>query len=115
LLSSSSVLNCMKWLCLNFSIWCKYPTNYTKLLNFSWAANSQEIPHALWSPKIHYCAHETLPLDRILVHMNPVSTQPSRFLTKISCAFIWENKTPFWFEQFQIIFGQHHDGAEFFQ
>jgi hypothetical protein len=49
----------------------------------SWEANShsasQEIPHLLWNPKVHYHAQNTPPLVPILSHMHPVHILPSCF------------------------------------
>jgi len=82
----------------------------------SWIANnhsaSQEIPHLLWNPTVHYRAHKSPPLVSVLsqmhefhilppyfpkIHSNisshlrldlPSGLFPSRFPTKILCAYI---------------------------
>jgi hypothetical protein len=50
----------------------------------SWKANrfsrSQEIPHILWSPKIHYHIHKCLSPGPILSQHDPVHTPTSYFL-----------------------------------
>jgi hypothetical protein len=42
----------------------------------SWVTNGhstiQESSILLWNPKIYYCVHNSLPLDSLLSHMNPV-------------------------------------------
>ena len=50
----------------------------------SWEANrfsaSQEIPHILWNPKVHYHIHKCPPPFHILSHIDPVRTPTSHFL-----------------------------------
>jgi len=53
----------------------------------SWEANShkasQEIPHLLRNPKVHYRVHKSPPLGHILSQMNPANTFPSSYLSKV--------------------------------
>ena len=49
----------------------------------SWEANSSSatpvIPHILWSPKLHFPVHKSLPFVPIMSQMNPVHSLPSYF------------------------------------
>jgi hypothetical protein len=43
---------------------------------------TQELSSILGNPKVHYCVHNSPPLDPLLSHINPVHTTPS-YLSKI--------------------------------
>ena len=50
----------------------------------SWKATqfpaSQEIPHSLWNPKVHYCIHTCPPPVLTISQLNPVHAPESHFL-----------------------------------
>jgi hypothetical protein len=53
----------------------------------SWEAKSrlagQEIPPLQWNMKFHNHVHQNLPLDSVLVQMNPVRTLPLTYYLPI--------------------------------
>ena len=74
-------------LSLNFNFKLNVLLTYyflTYSLHPSWEANrfaaSQEIPHILWNPKVHYHIHKCLPPVPILSQLDPVHTPTSHFL-----------------------------------
>jgi len=58
----------------------------------SWEANqfsdSQEIPHILWNPKVHYCTHKCPPPVPILSQLDSVHTPTSYFLKVKMCLIL---------------------------
>ena len=62
----------------------QYLFTYSMEQSPSWEANrfaaSQEIPHILWNPKVHYCIHKCPPPVPILSQLDPVHTPTSHFL-----------------------------------
>ena len=62
----------------------KYVCTYSMERSPSWEANrfsaSQEIPHILRNPKVHYCIYKHLPPLSVLSQINPVHTPPTHFL-----------------------------------
>ena len=46
----------------------------------NWFAASQEIPHILWNPKVHYHTHKRPPPVPILGQPNPVHIPTSHLL-----------------------------------
>jgi len=46
----------------------------------NWFSTSQEVPHILWNPKIHYHIHKCTPPVPILSRIDPVHAPTSHFL-----------------------------------
>ena len=77
------------WECV-YSLYKKYKTVINLLLTYSivqspsweanWFAASQEIPHILWNPKVHYRTHKRPPPVPILGQPNPVHIPTSHLL-----------------------------------
>ena len=60
--------------------WLTYLLTHSTQHSHSWEANrfsaSQEIPHILWNPKVHYHIHNCQPHVPILSQFDPVHTPP---------------------------------------
>jgi hypothetical protein len=64
--------------CLNE--WMEWIINPWSRVSPNRSSPSQEFPHILWNPKVHYCVHMCLRPVRILSQINPVHASPSHFL-----------------------------------
>ena len=72
---------------VSFTYLLTYLLTYSMEQGPSWEANrfwaSQEIPHILWNPKVHYRIHTSLPPAPILSQLNPFHGTTSHFLKSI--------------------------------
>ena len=57
-----------------------YPTQHSHPSEANRFSTSQEIPHILWNPKVHYCIHKCPPPVSILSQLDSVRTPTSHFL-----------------------------------
>jgi hypothetical protein len=59
----------------------------------SWEANrfssSQEIPHILWNPRIHYRNNKCPPPVPVLSQINPILFTPQRYFASTFVATVW--------------------------
>jgi len=73
----------MPWCCNEQFVLVYVDSNFPHEWSPSWEANShsasQEIPHIVWNPKLHYRVHKSRPLVLILNQLHPVYTFPHYF------------------------------------
>ena len=79
----ASLIYLLNYLLLTYLLTYRYLT-YTMEQSPPWEANrfsaSQEIPHVVWNPKVHYRTHKCPLPGPILSQLDPVHTPASHFL-----------------------------------
>ena len=69
---------------MNLLTYLLTPRSTVLLEKLTGYAASQEIPHILWNPKVHYRTHKCPPPIPILSQLHPVPTTPSHLVQYIT-------------------------------